>query len=130
WIFMNLFRAEIIDRSLHYYLLAPVRREVLVIGKYLSGLVASTILFVGATAISLYFFYLPRGYNASVEYIFNGAGLHEGLSFFGIVALGCVGYGAVFLLVGIYFRNPIIPAGLIYGWEMINFLLPPLLKKI
>src|SRR5437867_2885142 len=30
WIFMNLFRGEIVDKSLHYYFLAPVRREVLV----------------------------------------------------------------------------------------------------
>ena len=31
WIFMNLFRGEIIDRSLHYYFLSAVRREVLVV---------------------------------------------------------------------------------------------------
>ena len=30
WIFMNLFRGEVLDRSLHYYFLAPIRREVLV----------------------------------------------------------------------------------------------------
>ena len=29
WIFMNLFRGDIIDRSLHFYFLSPVRREVL-----------------------------------------------------------------------------------------------------
>ena len=28
WIFMNLFRGEIVDRSLHYYFLSSVRREV------------------------------------------------------------------------------------------------------
>src|SRR6185503_9348298 len=39
WIFMNLFRGELVDRSLHYYFLSAVRREVLVTGKYLSGLV-------------------------------------------------------------------------------------------
>jgi hypothetical protein len=33
------------------------------------------------------------------------------------------------LIVGLFFRNPIIPALLIYGWEWLNFLLPPLLKK-
>src|SRR5215471_8643201 len=27
WIFMNLFRGEIVDRSLHYYFLSSVRRE-------------------------------------------------------------------------------------------------------
>lgn len=31
-IFSNLFRGEMMDKSLHYYLLAPVRREVLVAG--------------------------------------------------------------------------------------------------
>ena len=45
WIFMNLFRGDIIDRSLHFYFLSPVRREVLVVGKYFSGLVTSIILF-------------------------------------------------------------------------------------
>ena len=28
WIFMNLFRGEVVDRSIHYYFLAPLRREV------------------------------------------------------------------------------------------------------
>ena len=31
WIFMNLFRGELVDRSLHYYFLSSVRREVLVV---------------------------------------------------------------------------------------------------
>src|ERR1051326_7864012 len=37
WIFMNLFRGEIVDRSLHYYFLSAVRRDVLMAGKYFSG---------------------------------------------------------------------------------------------
>jgi hypothetical protein len=36
----------------------------------------------------------------------------------------------VFLLIGLRFRNPIIPGLLLYGWEWINFLLPPGLKKL
>src|SRR5882724_1895307 len=64
WIFMNLFRGDIVDRSLHYYFLAPVRREVLVCGKYLSGAVGSVLLFGTATAGSLFFFYYARGYSA------------------------------------------------------------------
>ena len=50
WIFMNLFRGDIVDRSLHFYFLSPVRREVLVVGKYFSGLVTSIILFTGSNA--------------------------------------------------------------------------------
>jgi hypothetical protein len=36
----------------------------------------------------------------------------------------------LFLIVGLFFRNPIVPALVIYGWEAINFLLPPVLKRI
>src|ERR1044071_5136921 len=55
WIFMNLFRGEVVDRSLHYYFLSALRREVLVGGKYLSGLVVSLVLFGLSTAGSLLF---------------------------------------------------------------------------
>ena len=55
WTFMNLFRGEVVDRSLHYYFLAPVRREVLVFGKYFSGIVATLVLFTITTAGSLMF---------------------------------------------------------------------------
>ena len=38
---MNLFRAEMSNRTLHFWLLAPARREVLLAGKYAAGLIAS-----------------------------------------------------------------------------------------
>ncbi|MCI0490726.1 MAG: hypothetical protein L0229_29380 [Blastocatellia bacterium] len=130
WIFMNLFRGEVVDKSLHYYFLAPVRREVLVTGKYLSGLLTSIFLFAGSTVGALFFFYLALGQSANSNYTFNGLGLGHSVSYISITVLACVGYGAVFLVVGLFFRNPMIPAIIIYGWEFINFLLPPVLKKI
>lgn len=130
WVFMNLFRGEVVDRSLHYYFLVPVKREVLLVGKYLSGLIATIVLFsittVGSMLI-LYFWLFP---SESSGYFFNGAGTSQMLAYLGVTVLACVGYGAVFLIVGLFFRNPIIPGLLLYGWEWINFLLPPLLKKI
>jgi ABC-type transport system involved in multi-copper enzyme maturation permease subunit len=130
WIFMNLFRGEVVDKSLHYYFLCALRREVLVAGKYISGLVVSIVLFTLATAGSLFFLYYARGYQASMNYLFDGPGLKQCLAYIGITILACVGYGAVFMVIGLFFRNPIIPALLVYGWEWVNFLLPPVLKKI
>jgi ABC-type transport system involved in multi-copper enzyme maturation permease subunit len=130
WIFMNLFRGEIVDRSLHYYFLSAVRREVLVVGKYLSGLMTAIVLFTGTTVVSLLLLYLPRFYSQSVRYFTEGQGFKQLLTYAGITILACVGYGAFFLVVGLFVRNPIIPAILLYGWEWLNFLLPPLLKKI
>ncbi len=126
WIFMNLFRGEVVDRSIHYYFLSPLRREVLVCGKYLSGLVASVVLFGITTAGSLFFLYVwLSSAGASI-----GFDKSQAFAYFGITVLGCIGYGAAFMVIGLFFRNPIIPGLLVYGWEWINFLLPPVLKKI
>jgi ABC-type transport system involved in multi-copper enzyme maturation permease subunit len=130
WIFMNLFRGEVVDRSLHYYFLSPVRREVLVAGKYISGLITALILFVTMTALCIIVFYLPLGYSGAMNHLFDGPGLNQSLTYLGITVLACIGYGAVFLVIGLFFRNPIIPAVFLYGWEFINFLLPPMLKKL
>ena len=130
WIFMNLFRGELVDRSLHYYFLSAVRREVLVAGKYLSGLITSILLFTATTILSMLLLYLPHFYSQSVRFFTEGRGLNHLLAYAGITILACVGYGAFFLVVGLFIRNPIIPALVLYGWEWLNFLLPPLLKKI
>lgn len=130
WIFMNLFRGEVVDRSLHYYFLSPVKREVLVAGKYLSGLFTSLILFVTMTALCIFLIYLPLGYSGATAHLFDGPGLSQVLTYLGIIVLACIGYGAVFMVVGLFFRNPIIPAVILYCWEFLNFLLPPMLKKL
>src|SRR5215204_968123 len=130
WIFMNLFRGDLVDRGLHYYFLSSVRREVLIVGKYISGLVTSIVLFTTTTVVAMLLLYFPHFYSQSVRYFTEGRGLGHLLTYAGITMLACLGYGAFFLVVGLFIRNPIIPAVLLYGWEWLNFLLPPLLKKI
>jgi ABC-type transport system involved in multi-copper enzyme maturation permease subunit len=130
WIFMNLFRGELVDRSLHYYFLSSVRREVLVVGKYVSGLATSIVLFTATTVVSMLLLYLPNFYSESVRFFSEGQGLKHLMTYAVITILACIGYGAFFTVVGLFVRNPIIPALVLYGWEWINFLLPPLLKKI
>jgi hypothetical protein len=130
WIFMNLFRGEIVDRSLHYYFLSAVRREVLIAGKYFSGLVTSVVLFTTVTVVSMCLTFFPHFFSASVRFFLDGAGIAQLFTYVLITILACIGYGAFFMVVGLFFRNPIIPALVLYGWEWINFLLPPLLKKI
>ncbi len=130
WIFMNLFRGEIVDRSLHYYFLSAVRREVLLAAKYLSGLVTAVILFTTVTVVSMLLLFFPHFFSASARFFLDGAGMGQLFTYVVITILACIGYGAFFMIVGLFFRNPIIPALTLYGWEWINFLLPPLLKKI
>jgi hypothetical protein len=44
--------------------------------------------------------------------------------------LGCIGYGSVFLAVGLYVRNPIVPAAVLLAWEGVNGILPHALQKM
>jgi ABC-type transport system involved in multi-copper enzyme maturation permease subunit len=128
-IFMNLFRGEILDKSLHFYFLAPIRREVLMAGKFLAGLLATCIIFVTSEVLQIFVF--TRGFTPNVRdlYLYQNHGLAHAAAYLGITVLACVGYGAFFLAAGMLFRNPILPAAAILVWEGINPFLPALLKK-
>lgn len=129
-IFTRLFRGDLMERTLHYYFLAPVRREVVVLGKYLAGIVTVSGIFSVSISLAYLFLLLPRGWGVVETYLFDGPGLFHWSAYLGVTFLASLGYGSVFLLTGLFFRNPIIPAAVILGWEYINFLLPPFLKKI
>ena len=128
-VFTNLFRGELLDRSLHYYLLTPLRREVLVVGKYAAGLIATSVIFVTSAALQMWT--LSWHFDgAEVSEYLNGAGWGHVVSYLGVTSLACLGYGSVFLAAGLFFRNPIIPAALVEGWESLNIFLPAALKKV
>jgi ABC-type transport system involved in multi-copper enzyme maturation permease subunit len=128
-IFTNLFRGELLDKSLHFYLLAPIRREVLLVGKYLAGLIATVVIFTTSTALQL----LAVGWHltgpAMTEYL-HGPGWRQIGAYLGVTALACLGYGSVFLAAGLLFRNPIVPAAVVLIWESANPFLPAALKKL
>jgi hypothetical protein len=129
-VFVPLFRGDILDKSLHYYLLAPFTRRTLTIAKYLSGLVAAMFLFNGVTLASWMLLYVAHGPSALAAKLGSAPGLLELAGYLLVTSLACVGYGAVFLAAGVFFKNPIVPAVGILGWELINAFLPPVLKKI
>jgi hypothetical protein len=128
-IFMNLFRGEMLDKSLHYYLLAPMRREVLVTGKFLSGLVAAVSIFCVSVVVQWCAIFAHFSPDLMSAYMFNGQGLSNLLSYVLAAALACIGYGSVFLWAGVRYKNPLIPAAAILVWESLNGILPALLKK-
>jgi len=128
-IFSRLIRGEMIERSLHFYLLAPVRREVLLLAKFVAGSISALLLF--GTAILADFTLMYAGFGAAgQDYVFHGPGLGQLQAYLAIVVLACLGYGAVFLLLSMMFRNPMPAAMLFLGWEAINPVMPSLLQKI
>lgn len=128
-IFMNLFRGEILDKSLHFYFLAPIRREVLMTGKFLAGLLATCVIFVASELLQIIVFASNYSPNVRDLYLYQNHGISAAAAYLGVTVLACVGYGAFFLAAGMLFRNPILPAAGILVWEAVNPFLPTLLQK-
>ena len=127
--FMYLFSGEMSNRTLHYWLLAPAPREVLLAGKFAAGLIASAVIFGGGALLAFTAMIWPHD-AVQVQAYWNAGGMAHAFWYASAAALGCVGYGSVFLAVGLYVRNPIVPAAVLLAWEGVNGILPPVLQKI
>ncbi len=128
-IFMNLFRGEMLDKTLHYWFLVPARREVLLVGQYLAGLVATVAIFTAGAWISYAAMLWPQD-PAELAAFWQGQGPAHAFQYAAAAALGCVGYGSVFLAAGVLLRNPIVPAIVILFWEGVIGTLPSALQKL
>lgn len=124
WVFMNTIRGDLIDRTLHLYFLSPLRREVLLAAKYIAGLVVTTFVFMSVTVLSHCLAALADG--KLIEAPLGSHLVHYTLA----TAFACLGYGGLFLLVGTFVRNPIVPAVLLWGWETCLPFMPVWLKKL
>jgi ABC-type transport system involved in multi-copper enzyme maturation permease subunit len=128
-IFMNLFRGEMLDKTLHFWLLAPARREVLLAGKYAAGLIASVVVFAGGALLCFALMIWPHE-SVEVQSYWQSSGMGHAFWYTVAATLGCIGYGSVFLAAGLLLRNPIIPAAVLLFWESINSVLPEMLQKL
>jgi ABC-type transport system involved in multi-copper enzyme maturation permease subunit len=127
-IFTWLFRGEVAEKSLHYYFLAPLRREVLVVGKFLAGAFATALLFSSGIAASWIAMY--SHFAAGKAFMSTGAALSQFWTYLLIAVLASVGYGALFLALSLLVRNPVLPAIGVLVWEGISTVLPAWLQKL
>lgn len=128
-IFTWLFRGEFVEKTLHYYLLAPVRREVLVVGKFAAGLVTAVLLFGSGVFLCFSFMYVHFG-PAGTQFVFSGPGLGHLASYMLVTVLACLGYGALFLVLSMVLNNPIVPGIILLGWEGISPVFPSAMQKL
>ena len=128
-IFMNLFRGEMLDKTLHFWFLVPARREVLLAGKYIAGLIAAVAIFTTGAMLCFGAMMWPQD-TSLVAAFWRDQGPSHVFWYAASAALACVGYGSLFLAAGLLLRNPIIPAIVILFWESINGILPAVLQKL
>jgi ABC-type transport system involved in multi-copper enzyme maturation permease subunit len=127
-IFLRLVRGEVAERTLHYLFLAPLRREALVVGKFLAGVLTTVLVFGTGVLASFLLFY--GHFHEGRMFLAHGPGLAHLRLYLLVVLLACLGYGAVFLAFSLLFKNPVVPAVALMFWEGVNGALPPWLKHV
>ena len=115
---------EVEDRTITYLFTRPVARGAVLAGKYLAYLVCTTVVILPSVML-VYFLVVPL-LGGSLGRNFPALLLDLGL-----VATGLAVYGAVFALVGAWFRRPLL-TGLVFvfGWEPIVVVLPGYMKYL
>jgi len=127
-IFTWLFRGEIVEKSLHYYFLAPMRRELLVLGKFIAGAITAIFFFGLGVLASFTLMYAHFG-PAGRAFVFDGPGLGHLAAYLGVTVLACLGYGSIFLALSLLLQNPMITAAIVLIWETFHAVLPSVLQK-
>ena len=115
---------EVEDRTITYLFTRPVARGAVLAGKYLAYLVCTTVVILPSVML-VYFLVVPL-LGGSLGRNFPALLLDLGL-----IATGLAVYGAVFALVGAWFRRPLL-TGLVFvfGWEPIVVVLPGYMKYL
>jgi ABC-type transport system involved in multi-copper enzyme maturation permease subunit len=123
-----LVRGEVLGKTLHFYFLLPLRRDVFLVSRYIVGVAATSTVFLLSVTASYFLIMMHRG-NEFWTFLLRGQGLPNLADYWLVTVLACAGYGAVFLLASLYVRNPLIPGAVVFVWEAINVFLPNLLQK-
>jgi hypothetical protein len=129
FVFGGLVRGEQLAKTLHHLFLAPVRRELVVLGKYFAAFAATSVAFGGFSALAYLALLSGASRGGALGPLAEG-GAGRALAYAGVAVLACAAYGAVFLAFGQAARNPAFPALVFWGWEHLNFLLPEVLKRL
>ena len=115
---------EVEDRTITYLFTRPVARGAVLMGKYLAYLVCTAVVVLPSVML-VYFLVVPL-LGGSI-----GRNFPALLVDLGLIATGLAVYGAVFALVGAWFRRPLL-TGLVFvfGWEPIVVVLPGYMKHL
>ena len=105
---------EVEGKTLTYLLTRPIRRESILAGKFAAYVVTTLCLTLPATVITFFLLVTARGFAGT------GAAVPDLFRDMGAITLTLVAYGALFTLLGVVLRRPVIPGLLfLFVWELV-----------
>lgn len=115
---------EVEGKTITYLFARPIPRGAILAGKFASYLATTLSLTLPSLVITFFLLATARGMagvGASVPDLFRDLG---------VIALGLLAYGALFTLLGVLLRRPMVPGLLFaFGWELMH-LLPGYLPRL
>jgi ABC-2 type transport system permease protein len=116
---------EVEGRTLTYLLTRPITRPAIFAGKFAAYLVTTLCLTLPACVVTFFLLLSTRGLSAL------GPAAADLLRDVAVLALTLVAYGAVFSLLGVLLKRPVLP-GLVflYPWELLLASLPGYLPRL
>jgi ABC-2 type transport system permease protein len=117
----SLIADEVEDKTITYLFTRPIRRSAILVGKYIAYLACTTLVVLPSIMI-VYFLIVP--------FVQVAASFRALVIDLGLLAIGLAAYGAVFALVGVIIKRPLI-AGLIFafGWEQVALVIPGSVRR-
>jgi ABC-type transport system involved in multi-copper enzyme maturation permease subunit len=112
----SLIADEVEGKTLTYLITRPVPRPAILLGKFAAYVVTALVFVWPVTVVTFFLLATARGT--------DGLSARVGVLFqdLGVLALGLLAYGALFTLLGVLVRRPVIPGLLfLYGWELVVF---------
>jgi ABC-2 type transport system permease protein len=106
---------EVEGKTLTYLLTRPVRRASILLGKFAAYVVTALVFVWPVTVVTFFLLATSRGstgLSARVPILFQDLG---------VIALALLAYGALFTLLGVLVKRPVIPGLLfLYAWELLS----------
>jgi ABC-2 type transport system permease protein len=104
---------EVEGRTLTYLLTRPLTRASIFAGKFAAYVVTTLSLSLPAGVLAFFILLSARGFASVPPAVFDL------LRDLGVIALTLVAYGALFALLGVLLKRPVIPGLMfLYGWEL------------
>jgi ABC-2 type transport system permease protein len=105
---------EVEGKTLTYLLTRPIRRAAILTGKFAACLVTTLCLSLPSLVVTFFLLMSARGWSAV------GPAVPDLFRDMGVVALALLAYGALFTLLGVLLKRPMIPGLLfVFVWELV-----------
>jgi ABC-2 type transport system permease protein len=110
----SLIADEVESKTITYLLTRPIRRSAILFGKFTAYCATTFALALPALVITFFLLLTQQGRKGV------SAGAPDLVRDLGVMALALLAYGALFTLLGVLLKRPLLPGLLfLYGWEML-----------